>query len=192
MGHIMYIKQSTEHFELQTPYCNKKNFVKRNFYKKIKNKQVNNLVVNLSNLTLTNHDHSILNKGLKFVPTLINIKSRLHTTLALAQLRNRMSTIYYFYHNPRPQADLHRRSNWTAPQPKNNTLLKYFQSIKMDVDTFANDFNNNCSREERTSLGNLSKNSEIIIKKADKGGSIVIMNRNDYVCKVYEHLNNET
>ncbi|XP_057294731.1 uncharacterized protein LOC130623279 [Hydractinia symbiolongicarpus] len=84
-----------------------------------------------------------------------------------------------------------------APNPKNTTLLKFINSIHADIETFIDDSpllkdKYNCTPEEFKSLKNLSKNKDIVIKKADKGGSIVIMNKYDYVDKVRKHLDNKT
>ena len=46
----------------------------------------------------------------------------------------------------------------------------------------------NLSKEEVKALNNLVKNKDIVIQKADKGNSIVILNRNDYVSKLNKML----
>ena len=49
--------------------------------------------------------------------------------------------------------------------------------------------NRNISMEEFRALIQLRNNTNIIIKPADKGGSIVIMNRSDYLHEAYRQLN---
>ena len=49
----------------------------------------------------------------------------------------------------------------------------------------------NISPKERQSLSELKNTPHLVIKKADKGGSIVFMNKEDYTGKVYKHLSNE-
>ena len=49
----------------------------------------------------------------------------------------------------------------------------------------------NITSEERQALKNLRGNKNIVIKKADKGGNIIIMNTSYYVEKVNECLDNE-
>ena len=39
----------------------------------------------------------------------------------------------------------------------------------------------NTSKDERKAIGTLKKNTEIIIKPADKGGAIVIMDKANYI-----------
>ena len=47
----------------------------------------------------------------------------------------------------------------------------------------------NLSKAETLSLEKLKNNNEIVIKPADKGGAIVIMNKEDYLNEGYRQLN---
>lgn len=47
---------------------------------------------------------------------------------------------------------------------------------------------NNLSKSERTALKDLMSNPEIIIKSTDKGGSLVIHNKDDYLEEAYRIL----
>ena len=49
---------------------------------------------------------------------------------------------------------------------------------------------NNLNQNERQALEKLRSKKSIVIKIADKGGAIVIMNRADYVDKIKKDLNN--
>ena len=175
----------------------RKNILKREFYCNIKSITTHNIVVNLSDSPLSRAHLDVLNKGLKFVPTPTTVNIKQCVTEAFEKLRNRMSTIYHFHKNLQPYNPLHRKTNWIAPKPKNKHLLNYFDFLKNDLEIFNNEVftitNKKCNLtpEEKHCLRNLSKNDNIVIKKADKGGSIVIMNREDYLKKVYEHLDNE-
>lgn len=50
---------------------------------------------------------------------------------------------------------------------------------------------NNLTREERDALNDLCSDSTIIIKKADKGGGIVLLDKSDYVNECRRQLFNE-
>jgi len=72
----------------------------------------------------------------------------------------------------------------------------YFSSISLDIASsrigqppFTH---NNLSLIHQEALVDLKKNENIVIKPADKGGSIVILNKDDYICKALEQLNNKT
>ena len=46
----------------------------------------------------------------------------------------------------------------------------------------------NISKAERLAIKNLTNNNQIIIKPADKGSAVVIMNRKDYITEGYKQL----
>ena len=43
---------------------------------------------------------------------------------------------------------------------------------------------NNLSKEEHLALKDLIKNRDLVIQKADKGNTVVILNKNDYISKL--------
>ena len=49
----------------------------------------------------------------------------------------------------------------------------------------------NLNKGERTALRNLRNGTSLVIKPADKGGAIVIMNRSDYVKEGLRQLSDE-
>uniref|UniRef100_A0A3B3BT94 Uncharacterized protein n=1 Tax=Oryzias melastigma TaxID=30732 RepID=A0A3B3BT94_ORYME len=56
---------------------------------------------------------------------------------------------------------------------------------------FSQDVPDNLSTDERRALRQLSNNPNIIIKPADKGSKIVIMDRQQYLTEAYRQLNND-
>ena len=62
------------------------------------------------------------------------------------------------------------------------------------IDPLPNKTDPNLSQEERTALKELMENDDIIIKPADKGGCLVIMNKSFYRDKlvIQDHLNSDT
>ena len=51
--------------------------------------------------------------------------------------------------------------------------------------------NNNLSKKVFIALQNLSKNKNLIIQKSDKGNSVVIVDREDYIKKMNDILNDK-
>ena len=43
-------------------------------------------------------------------------------------------------------------------------------------------------KQERIALRNLTNNDQIIINKADKGSTVVLQNKNDYITEGLKHL----
>jgi hypothetical protein len=87
-------------------------------------------------------------------------------------------------------------SSWT-PQPHKNQLLddciNTLTHISKNLPSqIPNKAKSNLSKEEQSALIELQDNENIIIKKADKGGAVCVMNRNFYANKITEMLNDRT
>ena len=79
-------------------------------------------------------------------------------------------------------------SNWTAPPGGNDNLDSYIHKIEKELDVLVHDLNtskvklhDNLSSNQRRALYDMKRNNDIVIKPADKGGSIVIMNKDNYM-----------
>ena len=88
-----------------------------------------------------------------------------------------------------------RNSDWYLDKVKNNRsegLVKFIDNITNDLKTHLtknqNRFSNNLSVEQRKAIVDLENDDSIIIKPADKGGSIVIMNSDDYINACFDTL----
>ena len=78
-------------------------------------------------------------------------------------------------------------SNWTAPLGRNNYLDSYINKIEKELDVLVHDLNtskvkqhDNLSSNQRRARHDMKRNNDIVMKPADKGGSIVIMNKDNY------------
>ena len=149
----------------------------------------NNIVVNLSSRKLSLLEISTLNKGLNFCVStngktsinkdIDNDLKKFTRTLQLRFLFNNHSLkeVEKFTGNP----------TWNPPKskcsPEINGFTDYLQQeIKKLI--VVNKTKHNISREERNALEILSKDKNILIQKADKGGSIVVLNTIDYEDKM--------
>ena len=79
-------------------------------------------------------------------------------------------------------------SNWTAPLGRNNNLDSYIHKIEKELDVLVHYLNtskvklhDNLSSNQRRSPHDLKISNDIVIKPADKGGSIVIMKKDNYM-----------
>ena len=86
-------------------------------------------------------------------------------------------------------------SIWTAPLGRNNNFDSYTHKIEKELDVLVHDLNtskvklhDNLSSNQRRALHDLKRNNDIVIKPADKGGSIVIMNKDNYMKETCSQL----
>ena len=95
-------------------------------------------------------------------------------------------------YNVDPYKEIHKpfknKSSWKPPP--NKTLDTYKRAFKMDLLKCEVDQSHQCNltKEQWKGLMELGKNPEIVIKKADKGSAVVIMNTSDYLCEGYRQL----
>lgn len=147
-------------------------------------------VLNLSSTHLTHFQNQLLKKGLSFAPS--NPTSKRNSLNAdLTQYHRRLKLLAYF--GPAPATNkkpFHMSSDWEPepsklPQPILELIKKDQQSIAKLRETKDRP---NLTKEEEKALRDLKNNSNIIIKPADKGSAIVIMDRTDYVKEALRQL----
>lgn len=155
-------------------------------------------VVNLSDLTLTDSEESILQRGLRFVPAPGQIN---HTPLlrAASEFGRRLKLTKYFYSNVPHSVDpigttqpFSIKSDWTPPDALIPTqILSAISEIEQE-------FSNlkiprpppNLAPSEQRAIKSLKSNKDIVIQKADKGSAAVIMNKADYLFEGHRQLSN--
>ena len=83
------------------------------------------------------------------------------------------------------------KSTFVPPSGRDTSLNFYIDSITSEI--IQNDkkykFTPNLSPEELEALKQLRNDNTIIIKKADKGSTVALMNRDDYTAEVERQLN---
>jgi hypothetical protein len=168
--------------------------------------------INLTDRIFSPSEISLLDRGLTFIPTVSRFPLRLFTTCHLRNIRNLMLRDF-FQHSHKiydPEAFQNMfisPSNWSPPlsriSPSTRKVIEHIDKfiinfisgriIRIAGEPFieaSHGFSNNLSHEERISLQALSRDSSIIIKPADKGGSVVIMNRESYFSEARRQLDN--
>ena len=161
-------------------------------------------ITNLSTHTLTKHQISLLARGLNFIPT----PKRDHPAKTLQDILlfdRKLRLKYHFYQpnstsniNPATDASnntiLNPSSGWTPPSGQDAFLDSYRSLI---INEFLKElhkpsikFRKNLKKQEFQAMRELYTNNNIVIKPADKGGSILIMNTTDYISEANRQLNN--
>ena len=141
-------------------------------------------IMNLSNYKLNNTEKKLLAHGLKFVPAPPKIKQDIIIEGAENfSLRARRQYFFNKKNKTRNPLPFLPSSEWEPPDSAIPAdLLKVLgDTIKEAKEMDLPKPTPNLSTAEYQSLNKLSKNKSIVIKKADKGSAVVLLNRDDYI-----------
>lgn len=147
----------------------------------------------MSQKILTPLQHSILDRGLKFIPT-PKISNLDYLRPSMERFQRNLSCTYFFRnHPPRgPRTLFIPKSTWKPPLAAiHPDILETFNSMDKEVSNLSiTSEKPNLSRNERQALNLLKKDQSIVIKKSDKGSCCVILNREDYISEAEHQLSN--
>ena len=176
------------------------------------------MVVNLSSKPLNSAESSLLSKGLNFCPNPPKINVH-ELDEDLDQFARRLRIKEYFHSKKETSEDLStdesdikevtdiprfvKKSNW-IPKPSKNTRLESVinlikSDIKHNVDVHVPK-TDNLTQAERSALRDIHERDDIIIKPADKGSAVVVMDKTTYIqeaerqlsdCRFYEKLDSD-
>lgn len=154
-------------------------------------------VINLSdNFRLTITQRELLKKGLTFIPTLKTQDEKQQLEADLPKYHRRLKLEIYFKDAPKkPRKPFIGPSTWTpADTQVPGELLNLIQTDKAKMRTKYRPAREspNITNPEKQALLQLQNNKNIIVKPADKGSAIVIMNRTHYIQKAYRQLQDPT
>ncbi len=151
----------------------------------------NKYITNLSHKVLTLDQTRVLTKGLTYVPNRTADDDALQTGLCRFSRQNRIK--HFFRDQPPREAHPFRlKSTWMPPRA-NSEIEDYLDRITTQItSTPRNKIHNNLTKQETLALRQLSKDSELIIKNADKGSGIVVEDREHYIKDGLEHLSDNT
>ena len=160
-------------------------------------------IFNLSKYTLTDAETSLLERGLKFIPT----KPHVDISKLLADLREwerRMRLMEYFHEDGQPITNTQQTNKEDiqmkiSAREKNKIFMPtsgrdvnldlYIEMVKEDILTgIQNSKEANLTQSEQKALKQLMNNDSIIIRPADKGSGIVVMDTQEYIKKVEDDL----
>jgi hypothetical protein len=157
-------------------------------------------VLNLSNYELTENEKSILSKGLTFAPT-PKFNQMEFIADALRFARNVKLKFLHSKDEPNnvttmPNSILRfkEESTWDPPDlPADHPIQQFTNVILTNLaDHQFPDFiktKDNLSKNEKKAIYTLKNNTDIVILPADKGDSIVVLNKEDYVNEIEKQLN---
>ena len=168
-----------------------------------------NFVVNLSSHDLNESEKSLLSKGLGFCPRPKGYDrgKLIEDTLAFSRrmrLKSHFTKVDLFDNtidpdndpdNPSQTANINyttdskekystfiSKSHWQPPR-QGHDLETFVSSVESDIASHKppKPRHDNLTKEERNALHSLQRRSDIVIKPADKGSAVVVMDRDHYV-----------
>ena len=191
--------------KLRNPLCNLDRTGANGIGQKDKDKKTPNeakeLVTNLSGHTLTNAELSLLEKGLKFVPD----RAKINSTKLLADLgewERRMRLREYFYKiddETESESDevedgknkfiLKQKSFWTPRHGRDQWMDTYIELVKNDiVNNLKKGGKLNLNPDEKNAFYSLLHNENIVIRPADKGSGIVVVDKTEYIHRLHNEM----
>ena len=164
-------------------------------------------VVNLSNVSLSEAQLSLLSKGLKFCPTpgepnmgdLRRDLDAFHRKLRWKSFfdnKDKDPTDGTTYRPPanapfRDQKFKHPSTAEPQPGPAALEAFALINELELAKTIGTSPSKQNLSRSERKAITELKCNTDIVIKPADKGGATVILNRTDYIAEATKQLQDQ-
>ncbi|XP_061190260.1 uncharacterized protein LOC133198133 [Saccostrea echinata] len=134
-------------------------------------------VLNRSSVPLSESETSLLSKGLNFCPTPHEIDEK------QPQLHDLEEHKLY-----RPKSD------WEPAPGKCGALESYIDAVESDIEkllSMPDKAPDNLSKEERSALQSLKNRDDIVIKKADKGSTVVVLDKETYMAEAHRQLSDE-
>lgn len=148
---------------------------------KSSNNKVDPKVINLSSKVLSENEIKILEKGLKFTPTpqRKNIEEISNDTAAFCR-RLRLAE-FFIDKDSSDDSLVANPSNFNPPRGRNQQLDKYIDYMsKFPIESLSQPAKSNITKIERDAIERLRKDTNVVIKEADKGNAVVIMDREYY------------
>ena len=149
-------------------------------------------IVNLSSHELNKTEITLLEKGLKFTPTLNNSNTQ-ELNKDILEFTRKVRLVEYFDGTEDDDQSLVRnKSNFVPPQDREellDTFVKSTTNIPL-VPTEKSKIRRNITFSEQKSMSELANDETIIIKQADKGGATVIMDSKFYQEQIEKMLHN--
>ncbi|CAG2207068.1 unnamed protein product [Mytilus edulis] len=152
-------------------------------------------IINLSHRKLQLREINLLKRGLKFTPTPNEDKTQLWSDIDEFGRRLRINYIFCKDNEENEEEEnkplVRNKSDWIPRPTKDKDLEETIKTLKTNSLTSNKNVKDNLTREEKTALQNLKSDKSIIIKEADKGNAVVIMDREYYRDSILNMLQDE-
>lgn len=147
-----------------------------------KEEKARKYVLNLSNHELNNEEVLLLSKGLKFIPTPKTKNAKNQIMLSFNEFARKLRCKYHFGGQEKTN-NLHpfRIKSGFEPDRGCENLEKYIELTKLELSSIQmRQTHDNLSLRERHAIKQLKSLKDVVIKKADKSNTIVILDKEMY------------
>lgn len=147
-------------------------------------------IVNLSSHQLSQQQIKLLSLGLKFTPTPIKNKDEVIKDTREFTRKLRLGEYFLDAGHDTDESIVKNKSNFIPPRGRNHHLDQYIDHLHTASNIQGPNLNikSNIPYSQKKALMELQNNSDLIIKEADKGGAIVLMDKEYYEEKIAEML----
>ncbi|KAJ8040149.1 hypothetical protein HOLleu_14366 [Holothuria leucospilota] len=153
-------------------------------------------VFNLSSKRLSVSHLKLLSKGLKFAPVPPHVDRLAFRESSECFARSlRLAKFFHGSASDTEDKDIRfrKKSSWTPPTNRDKHFDAFIDVVKKEImEAPTGHFYRNISSDERSLITELQNDSDIIIKEADKGSAVVVMDKERYVEEVYGRLRDES
>jgi Reverse transcriptase (RNA-dependent DNA polymerase) len=156
-----------------------------------------NQVTNLSQVKLSRVQTAVLNKGLQFVPTTNKTCQEISETIEFERMARliRLNFMFARHGTERDKTSFLVPSKYQPPMMgKHMDVERFLQSFRSELNQQVgnainlNWTNFNFTRKECIALNTLKNHPQIVIKPADKGGGILVLDKEKYLNEGFRHL----
>ena len=140
-----------------------------------RNSQLNNTfitdiqVLNLSKYCLTRAEHSLLSKGLKFIPSPKSYNVKNTVLRDFDEFARKLRCTYLFSNSEDNSMHPFRQRSGYKPEPTCDALEKYIDKTKLELTSMPTKlFQDNLTKHEREVFVSLNNNLGIVIKGGQK------------------------
>ena len=162
------------------------------------------MAINLSGVALHNNEINLLSRGLSFCPT----PGQVNKEAVLDDLEGyfrRLNLKEFFLDeddeeisdNAEVQTQFRPPSRWMSPEGRDASLETYIKKVRTDMERQQKvkkykRCTDNLPFLERNALRNLGQCTDIVIKPANKGSTVVVLSKEDYIEEADRQLNNHS
>ena len=153
-------------------------------------------------LQLSHDERKVLSRGLSFIPVNQNF-NKSNTQEDLQRFFRRVKLHAHFNDPDKPITNIDDNedsllnkykkssSSWT-PSDVHPSINNFISHCKEDIDNInSKKIHTNITKSEYAALEKLKKNDDIVIKKADKGGAVVVWGKDLYILEGIRQLSNK-